>query len=40
MQSSTLRHWSRSFNAGWVGGAALDKFDTEPLPAGHPLLAS
>jgi phosphoglycerate dehydrogenase-like enzyme len=23
----------------WITGAALDVFDREPLPAGHPLMA-
>jgi phosphoglycerate dehydrogenase-like enzyme len=25
---------------GWIRGAALDVFDQEPLPAGHPLLSA
>lgn len=25
---------------GWIGGAALDVFDIEPLPTGHPLLST
>lgn len=27
----------RSLREGWIGGAALDVTDPEPLPAGHPL---
>ena len=30
----------RALNEGWIAGAALDVTDPEPLPAGHPLLAS
>lgn len=29
----------RALTEGWIGGAALDVFDEEPLPARHPLLA-
>lgn len=28
----------RALEAGWIGGAALDVTDPEPLPADHPLL--
>ncbi len=28
----------RALSAGWIGRAALDVTDPEPLPAGHPLL--
>lgn len=30
----------RALNEGWIRGAALDVFDQEPLPAGHPLLSA
>ncbi|MET3174758.1 UNVERIFIED_ORG: phosphoglycerate dehydrogenase-like enzyme [Arthrobacter sp. UYCu721] len=29
-----------ALNEGWIRGAALDVFDQEPLPAGHPLLSA
>lgn len=28
----------RALREGWIAGAALDAFTTEPLPAGHPFL--
>src|SRR5262249_8843437 len=28
-----------ALNAGHLGGAGIDVFDNEPIPAGHPLLA-
>jgi lactate dehydrogenase-like 2-hydroxyacid dehydrogenase len=30
----------RALSEGWIAGAALDVTDPEPLPAGHPLLAT
>lgn len=30
----------RGLNEGWLGGAALDVYDVEPLPAGHRLLSA
>jgi phosphoglycerate dehydrogenase-like enzyme len=30
----------RALAEGWIRGAALDVFDHEPLPAGHPLLTA
>lgn len=30
----------RALNEGWIRGAALDVFDTEPIPAAHPLLST
>ena len=30
----------RALEEGWIRGAALDVYDQEPLPAGHPLLAA
>jgi glyoxylate reductase len=31
---------ARALSEGWIGGAALDVTDPEPLPADHPLLAA
>ena len=31
---------ARALTEGWIGGAALDVTDPEPLPADHPLLAA
>ena len=31
---------TRALEEGWIGGAALDVTDPEPLPADHPLLAA
>ncbi|WP_461189035.1 D-2-hydroxyacid dehydrogenase family protein [Arthrobacter sp. Z4-13] len=30
----------RALSEGWIAGAALDVFDPEPLPAGHPVLTA
>ncbi|MFY9635380.1 MAG: D-2-hydroxyacid dehydrogenase family protein [Cellulosimicrobium cellulans] len=30
----------RALNEGWIRGAALDVFDTEPIPQAHPLLST
>ena len=30
----------QALEQGWIRGAALDVFDQEPLPAGHPYYAS
>ncbi len=30
----------RALNEGWIRGAAVDVFDQEPVPAGHPLLST
>jgi phosphoglycerate dehydrogenase-like enzyme len=30
----------RALEEGWIRGAALDVYDQEPLPAGHPLLTA
>jgi phosphoglycerate dehydrogenase-like enzyme len=30
----------RALSEGWIAGAAVDVFDHEPLPAGHPLLSA
>lgn len=30
----------RALSEGWIGGAAVDVFDQEPLQAGHPLLTA
>lgn len=31
---------AEALSRGWIGGAALDVTDPEPLPAGHPLLGA
>ena len=36
-RSSTRRPWSAPCEEGWIAGAGLDVFDTEPLPPDHPL---
>jgi phosphoglycerate dehydrogenase-like enzyme len=30
----------RALHEGWIAGAALDAFITEPLPATHPLVTA
>ena len=40
VRSSTRARWWPRCAAASIGGAALDVFDIEPLPAGHPLLST